>query len=137
MKLHHIGIACKDIQKEKERVKHFHDIDEESEVIYDEEQNAHVCILRLQGGDKIELVSGSVVENVLKKQSAAYYHMCYEVYDLDKTIVDLVKRKAFVISEPKPAILFDNRRVAFLHLSYGVIELLESKRLDNLNFTES
>ena len=30
-----------------------------------------------------------------------------------------------MISDPKPAILFDNRRVSFLCLPYGLIELVE------------
>ena len=30
-----------------------------------------------------------------------------------------------MISEPKPAILFDNKRVSFLYLPYGLIELVE------------
>jgi methylmalonyl-CoA/ethylmalonyl-CoA epimerase len=49
------------------------------------------------------------------------------VDDINAEIERLVNENAFLISPPKPAILFQNRLVAFLNVSYGMIELLNSK----------
>jgi methylmalonyl-CoA/ethylmalonyl-CoA epimerase len=72
------------------------------------------------------LISGKQTENLVKK-NVTYYHICFEVDDIDSEIERLINLNAFLISPPKPAILFDYRKVAFLKVSYGIIELLNTK----------
>lgn len=125
MKFHHVGIACKNIIDELASVAKIHEILEQSPIIFDNEQNAELCLLTISDGLKIELISGKQVETIIKKR-ITYYHLCFEVEDLNSEIERLVKEGAILISPPKPAILFDNRKVAFLFVSYGIIELLSS-----------
>ncbi len=75
---------------------------------------------------KLELISGRQVETLLRK-NITYYHLCFEVDDIHNEVDKLVNEGAFLISAPKPAVLFNNRDVAFLNVSYGMIELLNSK----------
>lgn len=123
MKFHHVGVACKDIQAELQNIRKLHKIIEETPVVFDENQQAELCMITVEDGLNIELVSGAPVENLLKKR-ISYYHICYEVDDIDQSIESLIGNGGMLISPPKDAILFNNRKVAFLMLSYGIVELL-------------
>jgi methylmalonyl-CoA/ethylmalonyl-CoA epimerase len=126
MKFHHVGIACRDIAEEIDYIRRIHLVVEQSSVLYDSEQNAELCLLSLKDGVKIELISGKKIDTILKRH-IRYYHLCYEVDDINAEMQKLIENGALLISPPKPAILFENRQVAFLNVSYGIIELLNSK----------
>jgi methylmalonyl-CoA/ethylmalonyl-CoA epimerase len=123
MKFHHVGIACKDIEEEIVNFSKIHPHITQSAVVYDREQDAHLVMLTLPDGTNLELISGKRVENLTKK-GITYYHICFEVEDINAAIATLIEENAFLVSPPKPAILFGNREVAFLQVSYGLIELL-------------
>ena len=124
MNFHHIGVACKSIENEIETIKKIHSISSISDIVYDIEQDANLCLIKTNNGINIELISGGIVRNILKKR-IQYYHICFEVNDLINEINRFVSCGAIVISEPKKAILFNNLKVAFLYTSYGLVELLE------------
>ncbi len=124
MKLHHIGIACKNIEEQKEKLMTYHDIKETSEIVFDEEQESQLCLLTLEDGSRLELISGKPVEKFVEK-GISYCHVCYEVSDLNKKMIEFQNEGGIIVSHPKPAKLFNMRQVAFIYLSYGLIELLE------------
>jgi methylmalonyl-CoA/ethylmalonyl-CoA epimerase len=126
MKLHHVGIACRDIEMEAEKVAAIHSVIAKSPIVHDQEQNATLMLLTLADGTRLELVAGPSVEVFLKKK-ITYYHLCFEVADIHAEIERLLQEKALLLSPPKPAPLFAGREVAFLQLSYGTIELLSEK----------
>jgi len=126
MKLHHIGIACKNIDEEIVNISKVHHVVNQSPKVFDKEQNAELVLLTLADGTNLELISGRQVETFVKK-SITYYHLCFEVDNINSEIERLVSEGALLISPPKPAVLFNNRLVAFLNVSYGIIELLNSK----------
>ena len=126
MRFHHIGVACKNIAAEITSICKIHDIATISATVFDPEQNAELALLTLDDGTHIELIAGQQVESFVKK-NITYYHLCFEVDDIHAEIERLIREHAILISSPKPAILFDNREVAFLQVSYGLIELLNSK----------
>jgi methylmalonyl-CoA/ethylmalonyl-CoA epimerase len=123
MKLHHIGIACKNIQKEKEKISQLHQVVSSTEIIFDPLQNAQLCMLSLADGTNLELVAGEAVKGFVSKRMS-YYHLCYEVANIEQSIEELTQKGAFLISPAQPAILFGGRKVAFLMFSYGIVELL-------------
>ena len=123
MKFHHIGIATNDINKSIDKLKKYFDIKNISKIIYDVNQDANLCMITLDDGVKIELINGKVVENILKKRQYLY-HTCYEVKDIYKTIKELEEDGALLVREPREAILFNNRKVAFLMWDLGLIELV-------------
>jgi len=127
MKIHHIGIACADIEKMKKIVKKTHTIVHDSGTIFDEHQDVRACLLKTSEGPDIELISGKKVENLVAK-GITYYHLGYEVKNMDSEIARLKKAGAILLSAPKPAILFEMAMVAFMYLQYGVIELIEYKK---------
>lgn len=68
----------------------------------------------------------SAVSNLYKKIGPSPYHVCYETFDLDKTIADFRKNNWIVVVNKQPAIAFGNLNVVFLfHKEVGLIELLE------------
>ena len=125
MKFHHIGIATEDINKTLEKLKIFFDIKDISKVIYDKNQNANLCMVTLNDGIMLELISGEVVANIVKKRQYLY-HTCYSVKNIEKAIKNLLDDGAFLVKESKEAILFNNKKVAFLMWDLGLIELLEN-----------
>lgn len=125
LEFHHIGIACKDIEQEIKKIKKIHDVKSISKIVYDENQKATLCMLSVENGLNIELISGEQTSTILKR-GITYYHICYQVNDIKSKVDDLVSSGALLISYPKPAVLFNGKKVAFLQGSYGLIELVES-----------
>ena len=141
MKFHHIGIATEDIKNLISKLKKYFDIKEISDIIYDPKQDANLCMLTTNDNLKIELISGEVVKNLVRKRQFLYhtcytvkdlnemieslYHTCYTVKNLENMISQLVLDGAILVREPREAVLFNNRKVAFLSSDIGLIELLE------------
>jgi methylmalonyl-CoA/ethylmalonyl-CoA epimerase len=123
MKFHHIGIATNNIKKTFEFVKNNFNIIKFTDIIYDKNQNAHLQMIYTKDVN-IELVSGEIVKDLIKKK-ISYYHICYEVKDMQEAINNF--ENSILISPPKKAILFKNRKVAFLLTPIGLIELLEER----------
>jgi len=99
-------------------------IEEISNMVYDEKQKANLCMIKTKNNISIELISGDIVENLLKK-GINYYHTCYMVKNIEEKIKELQNSNCVLISNPKEAILFENKKVAFLYTPFGMIELLE------------
>lgn len=127
MKFHHIGVCCKNIEKEIKNIEKIHSVKSISNIVYDEKQEAELCMLEIEDGLKIELISGKQVENLLKKRMT-YYHICYEVENINIEKERLIKAGAYLVSDEKEAILFSDRKVCFLLVSYGLIELVEKEK---------
>ena len=123
MKFHHVGLCCEDIKKHIDYMEKIHNIINKTDIIFDSLQNAYLCMLTLEDGTKLELISGKVVENYIKKK-IEYYHICYEVEDIEKETKRIVNSGAIRLSKIQPAVLFNNKRVVFLKTQYGLIELL-------------
>jgi len=123
LKYHHIGIACKDVEKTKEWIRQTHTIENESDPIYDPLQKATLSLIQVQNNMLIELISG---EKVLKliKSGVSFYHICYSVKDFDKSSEILKKNGCLLVSSPHEAILFNKRKVAFFYTPLGLIEIL-------------
>lgn len=127
MKLHHLGIACSDIQETLRQVQSIFRVTGCSEITHDRKQNADLCMVYIEDSLPLELITGPVVQNLVRK-GIMLYHTCWEVGDIEATLVRMCDVGWRVISEPKQAILFDSRRVAFLITPVGLVELLEINR---------
>lgn len=122
---HHIGIACLDLEKTASSIVGMLGASEDSGKVFDPNQNASVRLLKIDEHLQIELVSGPVVEGVLRA-NGTYYHVCFQTPVLEEAIAGLQACGMLVVSPPKEAVLFSNRRVAFLFGPFGLVELLES-----------
>ena len=126
MKFHHIGIACDDIETATDFVKNTFHIGDVGKIVFDDNQNVNLRLIKTVCNTHIELVSGVTVARFIKKKQYLY-HTCWEVNNIKESIKCFINNGAMLISESKPAILFDYRSVAFLMTDIGIVELLESK----------
>ena len=126
-KFHHIGIACKDIENTFNDISIFLPSEFEfSDVIYDKKLNACLQLISIGNEAHIELVSGEVVKNFLKKDTRLY-HTCFEVSDIKKYSASLEGRGCIPITNLIPADLFEGRLIQFFRTPLGLTEILESK----------
>ena len=125
MKLHHIGIATENIEETVALLQKKMSIKIVGETVYDPLQDGYLCMLEMEDGSLIELISGNVVKTYLKKR-IFQYHTCYEVDNLDETVNLWTSNGAMLVSEPKEAVLFANKRVAFVLSEIGLIEFVEN-----------
>lgn len=124
MKFHHIGIATEDINYLLMKINSFLDILQVSEIVYDEKQDASLCMVTLSDGMKLELISGNMVERIVKKRNYLY-HTCFSTPNIDYELERLISMGAMQISEIKEAKLFDQKRVVFITWDLGIMELIE------------
>ena len=123
MKLHHLGIATKNIQQTELFVKKTHDLKNSIGPIWDKNLNANLQLLEINNGVSIELVEGPIVGSFVKK-NINLYHFCYEVEDINYKANEFIDHGGFIIVKPTPALLFENRLVTFISTPIGIIELL-------------
>jgi methylmalonyl-CoA/ethylmalonyl-CoA epimerase len=123
VKFHHIGIATQNIDKTLDWICSQFNVITVSDKVYDNNQDAYLQMIETIDV-RIELVSGNVVEKFIEK-NITYYHVCYEVENLEESIQTF--EKSIIISKPAEAVLFNNRRVAFLMTPIGIVELLEKE----------
>ena len=126
----HIGYAVRDIEKTAQL--YINGGWTMSEVYEEMVQNTRIAFLYKPGMTTSELVSPregeSPVDNILKNQGVAPYHICYEVSDMGQAIADLKKQKFMVVQTPETAPAIDGCKVAFLYQKdIGMIELVEVK----------
>ncbi|MFN8257516.1 MAG: VOC family protein [Bacteroidales bacterium] len=134
IKFHHLAIAVRSFEKS---IVFYKTLGYNcSEIVIDSIQNVNLVFCKAVNFPNIELVSPinekSPVYSILKGKDTQIYHQCYQTTDLKKAI-DLLKNnnKILCISPPKPAILFQNRRVSFYNVSnVGLIEILETDIYD-------
>lgn len=124
MRFHHVGIATKGITELTNSLRSTFNITKESEIVFDAEQQAMLCILEIANSLKIELIQGKAVKHLAAK-GITYYHLCFSVSDIESELKRLTANNAILVREPKPAVLFNGKRVAFLLTEIGLIELIE------------
>ena len=124
MKIHHLGIATDNSEKVSEFVNKTHSIISQKGPLWDPNLNANLIIFEVKEGISIEVVSGPIVQSLVKKK-INLYHFCYEVNDIKSSIKQFKNNGSTLIQKPKPALLFNSRLVAFLMTPLGIIELLE------------
>lgn len=124
LKFHHLGIASVCIEDSIEFIKRNFEIEYISEQIFDELQDGTLCIVSVKNHPDIELIAGNVVKNLIPK-NRLFYHICYEVENIDLAVKRLTSESCVLVIDIKEAILFQNRRVCFLQSPIGLIELVE------------
>ena len=133
MKLHHIGIVVKDIQKSLGELTQFLSFESTTVPSLIGSQKVNVCFLKTNNV-YIELIEPAVENSPISdfvKDGGGFHHLCFEVDDIHKEIGKMVKKSARLIVEPVKG--FYNRLIAFLILNMkntnsNLIELVEVKK---------
>lgn len=130
-KFNHIGAAVNDIQETIKTLKNFLDAKLLSDIVFDPIQNVNLILIDVKG-ITIELACGEKVRRFLiQKNGLNPYHICYEVRNFDKIITKYKNTPGLImVAPPVPAILFNNRRIAFfIKKDIGLIEILEGDKM--------
>ena len=133
MKVHHIGIACHNIN---ESLKTYIDLGYQIEkhLVTDSSRNLDYIFIKNES-TIIELIgksnnkNKSDIDSIIassKMGSDSIYHICYECVNISLKIEELTSIGFKILKHPKPALACDNRMVAFLfHNQIGMIELIQ------------
>lgn len=127
LEIDHIGYAVRDIMT---TAKHYLDAGWSISHIFEEKvQRARIAFLDKPGFTTIELVAplegSSPVDNVLKQNGVAPYHICYVVDDIMQTLEDLYEEGFKPLFMPVESVAMGNRKICYLyHLDVGTIELV-------------
>jgi methylmalonyl-CoA/ethylmalonyl-CoA epimerase len=130
MQFHHYGLAVRDPSISRTWLVNLgYHLGEE---IYDPIQKVYLQLAERIETPRIELVwSGnekSPIDRWIKAHPQNFYHICYEVDDID-IVVDKLRSlgRAMPLGNAVPAILFEERLVLFVYIEgLGLVELLES-----------
>jgi len=125
LRFHHLGVASPDLAAGLAFVRAQFEVVAVSQTVHDPLQDADLVLIETANGMNVELVAGAQVANLLAR-GVTLYHTCFEVDDLDAELQAICRRGGAVVAEPKPALLFGGRRVAFAQTPMGLVELLET-----------
>ena len=75
MKIHHVGIACRNIEETLIFIEKTYKVIEKTCTVYDPLQDVNLCFITVEDNLNIELVSGSKVENLIKKKFNRKYFL--------------------------------------------------------------
>ena len=114
--IEHIGIAVKDLDTNAPFWKHVLKISHKgTETVAQEGVTTDIYDT---GSGKVELlkstVSGSVIEKFLEKRGEGIHHVCFEVDDIFKAIIELKELNIYVISD-RPTVGAEGYKVVFIH----------------------
>jgi methylmalonyl-CoA/ethylmalonyl-CoA epimerase len=136
VKLHHVGIVT---QHFLECIQLYQTLGySKSTVVYDPLQKASIALMERKGEPLIEIIAPeheqSPAYQWLKRIKAGAYHICYETPALTEAIALLREQGFMALTEPVPAVAFENRRIVFLwSVLTGLVELVEWVRSPNEN----
>ncbi|EYE89448.1 lactoylglutathione lyase [Fervidicella metallireducens AeB] len=129
MDIHHIGYIVNDIKAAEEKFKVLgfltgeiiEDIDRKIKIELIKNENIILELIQPSG-------EGSPVSRLLKRNGSIPYHICYECENIKATIENLEREGFLLIQEPKSAVAFENKEVAFLYSEdIGLIEIKSRK----------
>jgi methylmalonyl-CoA/ethylmalonyl-CoA epimerase len=126
-RFHHVGLACRDLDTEQEGLRGL-GYAPVGEPFRDPRQGiAGVFVEGL--GPRLELLApleNSAVLDPWLRGGSRMYHLAYEVTDLEGAMSVAESAGARRVSEPLPAVAFDERRIAFVMLRVRLlVELIE------------
>lgn len=129
--LHHVGFIVDDIPRAMPGFLQSLGGTWDGRIFEDPHQQVRVAFLTVTAGQAlIELVApwgeGSPVTRFLADRGGGLHHLCYEVADLEASLVAMRTRGAMRVRPPKPAVAFGGRRIAWvLTAEKLLIEMLE------------
>src|SRR5690242_4792501 len=118
MNFEHIGIAVKSIEA------YFNTILQPvlgvamlSEIVIDPIQQSKVAFATTSNGMRLELIEPlneqSPVNQILQKKKGGLYHMCFVADNFEEDIKKCLANKFIAMTQPQPAVAFNNRKVIF------------------------
>lgn len=128
LSVHHYGFATENMERTAEvfRLLGYH----VTEPVFDPIQRVRLSFAVREGQCPIELVCDRGAEGptngFIAKIGSGFYHICYEVDDIEESVKTLRQMQFFLKQKPVLATAFGGKRIAWLyHRHMGLVELLE------------
>jgi len=131
MTLHHVGIATENAVADSKEWQRTFGFTVVSELIHDPTQKVNVLFLSdgRPNGALLELVEPASEDSPVRaflNMRSQFYHVCYEVDDLDQALRDVRAQGALVLQQPTSAVAYAGRRIAWCCTrTKNLVELLE------------
>ncbi|MCQ2351338.1 MAG: VOC family protein [Paludibacteraceae bacterium] len=128
LKFHHIGYAVKNIES---TARFYIDLGwDMSEIYLDSVQKTYIAFLTREDFPMIELVAPvdeySPINETLKKMGVTTYHICYEVSNINDSILELRSKRFMPVFMPVEAVAMGGKKICYMmHPQVGLIELVE------------
>ena len=128
IRFHHFGLAVKQFS---DSLRFYNNLGYDcTKPVTDPLQNVELILCTSEHYPTVELVrpvnDKSPIINYLNKSNEIIYHICYEVNSIENVKELFSDSRAICVSEPKPAILFDNQLVSFYYIkNIGLFEVLQ------------
>ncbi len=133
MKIEHIGIAVKNLEKSIEKWSGLLELEVKG-IEEIKERGVRLAHLSSKGGPSLELLTpfgeGSALERFLKERGEGIHHFCFEVDNIEKVMEELKKRGIQFVQE-SPQKGAGESLIAFIHprnFNGVLIELKEKKK---------
>jgi methylmalonyl-CoA/ethylmalonyl-CoA epimerase len=133
MHLHHIGYVVESIEKAMPGFLRSLGARWDGQIFEDPHQKVRVAFLSTDSLDaQIELVEpaadDSPISKFLRERGGGLHHCCYEVGNLEECIFTMRREGALLAKNPKPAVAFRGRLIAWLLTSEKLlVELLQKE----------
>ena len=128
LSFHHIGVACKDLDLETDRLKILGYSIEGRDFI-DPIQGVKGRFLSGQN-PRLELLISLSEDSPLSpwlKSKTKMYHLAYETTSLESAIQKICAQRGKLVVKPVPAVAFNNREIAFIMLpNMLLVELIST-----------
>lgn len=142
MKFHHVGVLVQELDQGRKVLESISPSLLWSEVIEDPTIGVKVQFGLENSGLRYELVAPFGVEspitNYLEKNGNMFHHIAYQVANFNMKCCELRKLGWVPLGEPKPAVAFSGKRVAFfLSPTRLIFELIEDSIQTNGNESQN
>ncbi len=133
MKLHHIGIVVKDIQKSLGEIGKYFQFEEITIPALVKSQKVNVCFLKTSDVyiEFIEPIEDDSPVKTIAELGGGFHHLCFEVDDIFQEVKNAEKNGARIIVNPTEG--FEGRLIAFILLDMkntncNLIEFAEKRK---------
>ncbi len=128
LKVHHFGLATDNLERSLETLRLLGY--RVGDITLDPVQRVRVAFASRPKEAMIELVcdvdAKGPTHRIVSKTGNGLYHICYEVDNLEETMMKLRDEKFLLMHAPVPAAACNGKRIAWMYNRYvGLIELLE------------
>ncbi len=134
MKLDHIGIVVKDMEKAKEHYMKTYCREPLTDIIFEPAHKVNVMFYEVGYGSMpmIELISPtdekSQVSKFLEKTGGGLHHLAYEVPDIEEAIEHFKSQNSLILGAIVPGAGHNNTRTVWLYTSEkNLVELIEQQ----------
>ena len=105
------------------------------DIFIDPIQKVSLVFVSRPGEPMIEIICDldgtGPTKNIISRSGNGFYHVCYEINDIERTVEKLRGQGFLLRHKPVAAAAFHGRKIVWMYNRYiGLVELLERKQED-------